>query len=184
MRGPLRGQAGGTSLHQIGGAGGSSNVGAWIDRSVAQSGSALDWGSRGRRFESSRSDQLKQGLSWKQLGPCFFHVSTMSVFCSVSRMIEALSPQGLSAFRPGGFHITRHSSKTPHPRLFRVRHGPPLRTNPLKRFHNFHLGSHLGRKILKISRVPSFGAKKIYKFLGSLLGRWEYSFCPAMMKCE
>ncbi len=28
-----------------------------LDRSVAQSGSALEWGSRGRWFESSRSDQ-------------------------------------------------------------------------------------------------------------------------------
>ncbi len=27
-------------------------------RSVAQPGSALDWGSRGRRFESCRSDQI------------------------------------------------------------------------------------------------------------------------------
>jgi hypothetical protein len=29
-----------------------------VERSVAQPGSALDWGSRGRRFESGRSDQL------------------------------------------------------------------------------------------------------------------------------
>lgn len=28
----------------------------YLDRSVAQSGSALDWGSRGRRFKSCRSD--------------------------------------------------------------------------------------------------------------------------------
>ena len=34
-------------------------------RSVAQSGSALDWGSRGRRFESSRSDQFHP-----KTGPC------------------------------------------------------------------------------------------------------------------
>ena len=28
------------------------------NRDVAQSGSALDWGSRGRRFKSSRSDDM------------------------------------------------------------------------------------------------------------------------------
>jgi hypothetical protein len=31
-------------------------------RGVAQHGSALDWGSRGRWFKSSRSDQLKSGF--------------------------------------------------------------------------------------------------------------------------
>lgn len=34
---------------------------AALDRSVAQLGSALDWGSRGRRFESGRSDQYAAG---------------------------------------------------------------------------------------------------------------------------
>ena len=32
-------------------------------RGVAQSGSALDWGSSGRRFKSSRPDQIAQELS-------------------------------------------------------------------------------------------------------------------------
>ena len=31
-------------------------------RDVAQPGSALAWGARGRRFKSSRPDQLKQNL--------------------------------------------------------------------------------------------------------------------------
>ena len=33
-------------------------------RDVAQFGSALDWGSRGRRFESGRPDIVKGQLSW------------------------------------------------------------------------------------------------------------------------
>jgi hypothetical protein len=34
------------------------NIGVFAVRSVAQPGSALDWGSRGRRFESGHSDQI------------------------------------------------------------------------------------------------------------------------------
>ena len=41
------------------------NIGLSAVRSVAQPGSALDWGSRGRRFESGHSDHLNQ-----QLSPC------------------------------------------------------------------------------------------------------------------
>ena len=37
-----------------------------VCRSVAQPGSALVWGTRGRRFKSGRSDQVLAGiLTWK-----------------------------------------------------------------------------------------------------------------------
>ena len=35
----------------------------FVFRGVAQPGSALAWGARGRRFESFRSDQFYQGVS-------------------------------------------------------------------------------------------------------------------------
>src|SRR5580658_4396677 len=40
-----------------------------IGRSVAQSGSALAWGARGPEFKSRRSDQLKNQLEFRVLGP-------------------------------------------------------------------------------------------------------------------
>ena len=44
-------------------------AGARYRRSVAQSGSALDWGSRGRRFKSYRSDQRNQGFGAHRQAP-------------------------------------------------------------------------------------------------------------------
>jgi hypothetical protein len=40
-------------------------------RGVAQPGSVLAWGARGRKFESSRPDQLNQRLSESRRNPAF-----------------------------------------------------------------------------------------------------------------
>ena len=57
---------------------------SFLHRSVAQPGSALDWGSRGRRFESCRSDQkrLTRGArrSCRAASPCRVHKAVVSVF--------------------------------------------------------------------------------------------------------
>ena len=44
----------------------------FLRRGVAQSGSALEWGSRGRRFKSSRPDQIKTRGYDKYCNPLFF----------------------------------------------------------------------------------------------------------------
>ncbi len=46
-------------------------------RDVAQLGSALDWGSRGRRFESGRPDGVKQQV--RSVFPCIGDVLTLTV---------------------------------------------------------------------------------------------------------
>ena len=38
-----------------------------LERCVAQPGSALAWGARGRRFESFHTDHMNQGLSAEML---------------------------------------------------------------------------------------------------------------------
>ena len=55
-------------------------------RDVAQSGSALEWGSRGRRFKSSHPDQKFQGLTVKSVSPFLWaHVlGTCRIFESIS----------------------------------------------------------------------------------------------------
>ena len=44
-------------------------------RGVAQPGSALAWGARGREFESRRPDQENQGLTVSYCKPFFFFLS-------------------------------------------------------------------------------------------------------------
>ena len=43
-----------------------------MNRVVAQFGSALDWGSRGRRFKSCQPDQLMRAGQKVKLLACFF----------------------------------------------------------------------------------------------------------------
>ena len=55
-----------------------------IIRSVAQLGSALQWGCKGRRFESCRSDQRTQQkppLSDQSERRFFVVLKTLSIFC-------------------------------------------------------------------------------------------------------
>ena len=52
-----------------------------MNRVVAQFGSALDWGSRGRRFKSCQPDQLTQAGQKKLLLTRFFLCIGNCYFC-------------------------------------------------------------------------------------------------------
>ena len=54
---------------------------------MAQFGSALDWGSRGRRFKSCQPDQLIRAGQKVKLLACFF----ISVGCGISLGIKVVS---------------------------------------------------------------------------------------------
>ncbi len=58
-------------------------------RSVAQPGSALDWGSRGRGFESRRSDHFSKNFKTFILVCCFvFSIKNTPVVKGVLEFIE------------------------------------------------------------------------------------------------
>ena len=50
-----------------------------MNRVVAQFGSALDWGSRGRRFKSCQPDQLSQA-GQMEIWPAFFFPEIIATF--------------------------------------------------------------------------------------------------------
>ena len=55
-----------------------------MDRDVAQLGSALDWGSRGRRFKSCHPDRTRPGISTEV--PGLLHVCTRNAISYPSRV--------------------------------------------------------------------------------------------------
>ncbi len=60
-------------------------------RGVAQPGSALDWGSSGRRFKSCRPDQLQKKLPDRRLFFCPVHYCRGVIYLAISSRRWALS---------------------------------------------------------------------------------------------
>ncbi len=72
-----------------------------LSRGVAQSGSALQWGCRGRRFESFRPDQLNQGFTVFSVNPFFMVFLEISTKIPLIHQTVIFSSQRLRILRAG-----------------------------------------------------------------------------------
>ena len=61
-------------------------------RGVAQPGSALEWGSSGRWFKSSRPDQFSKGFGGFNVKPCFLFFLSVPTLCPLIT-VKAIAPR-------------------------------------------------------------------------------------------
>ena len=87
------------------------------NRDVAQPGSALAWGARGREFESRHPDQVKSRPQ-RDLGPCCFLSVyiwfTYVRFCKLKKMISDIDNKGsMNHFTMKKYHLLQNYYQSP-----------------------------------------------------------------------